>query len=69
MSPSAHPTSSPARWPRTRIELGKEPDAPLNGIHSAGLMREWRILYVIDDPGRRITVRHIGHRRDSYHTR
>jgi len=32
-------------------------------------MREWRILYVIDDDQRRVTVRGITHRRDTYRAR
>jgi mRNA interferase RelE/StbE len=46
--------------------IGKELDEPLHGVYSARLMREWRILYVIDDAGRRITIRAILHRRDAY---
>ena len=38
----------------------------LDGIHSARLMREWRILYVIDDDSHLVTVRGIFHRRDAY---
>jgi mRNA interferase RelE/StbE len=46
--------------------LGKELDAPLAGIYSARVMRDWRVLYVIDDHQRRVTVRSISHRRDAY---
>jgi mRNA interferase RelE/StbE len=46
--------------------VGKELDVPLHGIHSARVMREWRVLYVIDDEQRRIVVRSIQHRRDAY---
>ena len=46
--------------------VGKALDAPLDGIHSARLMREWRILYVIDDDRHLVTVRGIVHRRDAY---
>jgi mRNA-degrading endonuclease RelE of RelBE toxin-antitoxin system len=28
-------------------------------------MREWRVLYVVDDAARRVTVRAIVHRRDA----
>ncbi len=31
-------------------------------------MREWRILYTIDDHGHTVTVRSIRHRRDAYRT-
>jgi mRNA interferase RelE/StbE len=48
--------------------LGKELEPPYNGIYSARLMREWRILYVIDDKQHRVTIRDIRHRRDAYHT-
>jgi len=46
--------------------VGKELDAPLRRIRSARLMREWRILYVIDESAHSITVRAILHRRDAY---
>lgn len=38
--------------------VGKQLDAPLDGVHSARLMREWRVLYVIDDDARTVMVRH-----------
>jgi mRNA-degrading endonuclease RelE of RelBE toxin-antitoxin system len=31
-------------------------------------MREWRVLYLIDEEERRVSVRSIGHRRDVYRT-
>jgi mRNA-degrading endonuclease RelE of RelBE toxin-antitoxin system len=46
--------------------VGKELDAPLRGIYSARVMREWRLLYVVDEDLRRVTVRAISHRRDAY---
>ena len=46
--------------------VGKPLDAPLDGIYSARLMREWRVLYVIDDANRVVTVRAVVHRRDAY---
>lgn len=49
--------------------VGKELDRPLEGVYSARVMREWRVLYVIDDERRRVTVRDIGHRRDAYRAR
>jgi mRNA-degrading endonuclease RelE of RelBE toxin-antitoxin system len=42
---------------------------PLDGVHSARLMREWRVLYVIDDDKRIVTVRAVVHRRDAYRSR
>ncbi len=39
---------------------------PLDGIRSARLMREWRVLYVVDDHRRTVTVRAVVHRRDAY---
>ena len=48
--------------------VGKRLDPPYDGIHPARLMREYRILYVVDDDHRRVTVRSIRHRRDSYRT-
>jgi mRNA interferase RelE/StbE len=49
--------------------VGKPLDAPLNGVHSARLMREWRVLYVIDDVERTVTIRSVAHRRDAYRFR
>jgi mRNA interferase RelE/StbE len=46
--------------------VGKELDVPLHGIRSARVLREWRVLYVIDDERRRVVVRSIQHRRDAY---
>lgn len=48
--------------------VGKELDPPLDGLHSARVMREWRVLYEIDDEGRRVLVKSIVHRRDAYRT-
>lgn len=48
--------------------LGKELDPPLAGVYSARVMREWRVLYVIDDQHHHITIRAINHRRDAYRT-
>ena len=49
--------------------VGKELDHPLLGIYSARVMREWRILYRIDDDARRVLVQAIAHRRDAYRQR
>jgi mRNA interferase RelE/StbE len=46
--------------------VGKPLDAPLNGVYSARLMREWRVLYVVDDKENLVTVRGVVHRRDAY---
>jgi hypothetical protein len=32
----------------------------------ANVMRDWRVLYVIDEERRRVTVRDVRHRRDAY---
>ncbi len=45
--------------------VGKPLDAPLIGVHSARLMRDWRVLYVIHEQDRRVVVRWIGHRRNA----
>jgi mRNA interferase RelE/StbE len=42
---------------------------PYHGVYSARVMREWRVLYVIDDTQHRVTVRDIRHRRDAYRPR
>jgi mRNA interferase RelE/StbE len=49
--------------------VGKELDAPFHGVHSARIMREWRVLYVIDQEQRTIAIRDIRHRRDAYKPR
>jgi mRNA interferase RelE/StbE len=46
--------------------VGRELDAPLLGVHSARVMREWRVLYRIDDEQVRVLVQAIKHRRDAY---
>lgn len=46
--------------------VGKGLDVPLDGLFSARIMREWRLLYEIDDDRRRIKIRSIQHRRDAY---
>ena len=38
-------------------------------VRSARLMREWRVLYVVDDEEPTVTVRSIAHRRDAYRSR
>jgi len=39
---------------------------PLAGVYSARVMRDWRVLYLIDDEQLRVTARSISHRRDAY---
>jgi len=39
---------------------------PLAGVYSAHVMRDWRVLYVIDGEHRAVIVRDIRHRRDAY---
>ncbi|MHB1710610.1 MAG: type II toxin-antitoxin system RelE family toxin [Acidimicrobiales bacterium] len=48
--------------------VGRELHAPADGIYAAHVMREWRVLYAIDDENRSVTVRDIRHRRDAYRT-
>jgi mRNA-degrading endonuclease RelE of RelBE toxin-antitoxin system len=48
--------------------VGKELDSPLSGVYSPRVMREWRVLYLIDEEARRVSVRSIIHRRDAYRT-
>ncbi|MEV0620912.1 type II toxin-antitoxin system RelE/ParE family toxin [Nonomuraea sp. NPDC050404] len=51
--------------------VGKQLQEPLDGIYSARLMREWRILYEIHDlqQPREVHVLDIRHRADAYHRR
>lgn len=46
--------------------VGGPLSAPFEGIYSAHVMRDWRVLYVIDEERRRVTVRDVRHRRDAY---
>lgn len=48
--------------------VGKELQAPLDGVFSARLMREWRILYEIHDQQepREVHILDIRHRADAY---
>ena len=48
--------------------VGKELDVPMKGIYSARVMREWRVLYTIDNERRLVIVQSILHRRDAYRT-
>jgi mRNA-degrading endonuclease RelE of RelBE toxin-antitoxin system len=48
--------------------VGGQLDPPLEGVYSAHVMREWRVLYIIDEQQRRVSVRDIRHRRDAYRT-
>lgn len=46
--------------------VGKELNAPYEGVWSARPMREWRILYVIDPEQRLVVVRDVARRRYVY---
>ncbi|MCO1582407.1 type II toxin-antitoxin system RelE/ParE family toxin [Crossiella sp. SN42] len=46
--------------------VGKPLEAPYEGVYSARVMQEWRVLYTIDDQARRVSVRDVRHRRDAY---
>jgi mRNA-degrading endonuclease RelE of RelBE toxin-antitoxin system len=35
-------------------------------VYSARVMQEWCVLYIIDETQHRVTIRDIGHRRDTY---
>lgn len=48
--------------------VGAELHAPAVGIYSARVMRDWRVLYSIDEERRLVTMRDIRHRRDAYRT-
>lgn len=58
-------TSSTARSATTLSESDGR-SAHRSSIYSAHLMRDWRVLYVIDEERRRVTVRDVRHRRDAY---
>lgn len=40
----------------------------MQGVYSARVIREWRVLYAIDNERRLVIVRSIRHRRDAYRT-
>ncbi|WHT18253.1 type II toxin-antitoxin system RelE/ParE family toxin [Crossiella sp. CA-258035] len=46
--------------------VGKRLDPPMSDMHSARVMREWRVLYTIDEQRKRVTIEAIRHRRDAY---
>ncbi|MCO1579927.1 type II toxin-antitoxin system RelE/ParE family toxin [Crossiella sp. SN42] len=46
--------------------VGKPLNPPLGDKYSARLMREYRLLYTIDEQQRRVNVESIRHRRDAY---
>jgi mRNA interferase RelE/StbE len=46
--------------------VGQQLHAPAEGIYSARVMRDWRVLYLIDDEHRLVTVLDVRHRRDAY---
>lgn len=49
--------------------LGKPLHAPLDGTWSARLMRDWRVLYEIDEEKHEVLVVDIRHRADAYRRR
>lgn len=51
--------------------VGKELNTPLDGVHSARVMRNWRLLYEIheDMEPREIHIIDIRHRSDAYRPR
>jgi mRNA interferase RelE/StbE len=49
--------------------VGKPLHEPLDGTWSARLMRDWRILYQIDEDKHEILVADIRHRGDAYRRR
>jgi mRNA interferase RelE/StbE len=46
--------------------IGKELNAPYEGVFSARVMREWRVLYTVNDKDGHVSVRDVRHRRDAY---
>lgn len=50
-------------------QLGKALGAELSGIHAARLMREWRVLYEIDEVHQVVTLLDIRHRSIAYRRR
>ena len=49
--------------------IGKPLHAPLDGVWSARFMRDWRVLYEIDDEKHEVLVVDIRHRADAYRRR
>lgn len=52
-----------------RHRVGKPLREPLDGTWSARLMREWRILYEVDEDKHEVLVADIRHRGDAYRSR
>ena len=55
--------------PASPRRVGKPLHAPLEGSWAARLMRDWRVLYEIDDDKREVTVLDIRHRGNAYRLR
>lgn len=53
---------------RQPYRVGKPLDPPLQDKRTARVMREWRLLYTVDEQRHRVTVESIRHRRDVYRT-
>jgi mRNA-degrading endonuclease RelE of RelBE toxin-antitoxin system len=49
--------------------LGKMLHPPLDGVWSARLMRDWRVLYEIDEGKHEVLVLDIRHRANAYRPR
>lgn len=51
---------------RNPYRVGKLLNPPFTGDRAARVMREWRVIYRIDEQSHRVVVRSIRHRRDVY---
>jgi mRNA-degrading endonuclease RelE of RelBE toxin-antitoxin system len=55
--------------PASPRRVGKPLRVPLEGTWAARLMRDWRVLYEIDDDKYEVTVLDIRHRANAYRLR
>ena len=49
--------------------VGKELNEPLDGIYSARVMREWRLLFTVNEETRTVSILAVRHRADAYRSR
>jgi len=53
----------------TPYGVGKELNEPMDGIYSAHVMREWRLLYTVNETTRSVKILAVRHRSDAYRSR
>ena len=69
MSQSRWSNSSTVTSASPRTGVGKELNEPLDGIYSARVMREWRLLFTVNEETRTVSILAVRHRADAYRSR